>query len=154
MITSQASRFETFFPGSSATSSGNNSHFNSHLHQNHVRSHSLDRTSAEAAKSSLDSSFDRKSSERSLSPGNMPPADGCSQTSKSHTSQGQPSPPSSSDTRGEVGGSSDNNSPPTSVIQVICQFPTSSPRKQYIFRRLNRSIWSAFTADFIATFCR
>ena len=39
--------------------------------------------------------------------------DGCSQTSK----QGQPSPPSSSDTRGEVEGSSDNNSPPTSVIQ-------------------------------------
>lgn len=30
---------------------------------------------------------------------------------------GQPSPPSSSDTRGEVEGSSDNNSPPTSVIQ-------------------------------------
>ena len=29
---------------------------------------------------------------------------------------GQPSPPSSSDTRGEVEGSSDNNSPPTSVI--------------------------------------
>ena len=31
----------------------------------------------------------------------------------------QPSPPSSSDTRGEVEGSSDNNSPPTSVIQGI-----------------------------------
>ena len=112
-------QFHTRLLFSSATSSGNNSHFNSHLHQNHVRSHSLDRTSAEAAKSSLDSSFDRKSSERSLSPGNMPPADGCSQTSKSQTSQGQPSPPSSSDTRGEVEGSSDNNSPPTSVIQVM-----------------------------------
>ena len=32
---------------------------------------------------------------------------------------GQPSPPSSSDTRGEVEGSSDNNSPPTSVITGI-----------------------------------
>ena len=37
---------------------------------------------------------------------------------------GQPSPPSSSDTRGEVEGSSDNNSPPTSVITGnynVCQ---------------------------------
>ena len=37
---------------------------------------------------------------------------------------GQPSPPSSSDTRGEVEGSSDNNSPPTSVITgnyVVCK---------------------------------
>ena len=34
----------------------------------------------------------------------------------------QPSPPSSSDTRGEVEGSSDNNSPPTSVITGIQYF--------------------------------
>ena len=51
-----------------------------------------------------------------------------SQQSQKSTSNGisaqtakpeQPSPPSSSDTRGEVEGSSDNNSPPTSVITGI-----------------------------------
>ena len=45
----------------------------------------------------------------------MPPADGCSQTSK--PSQASPQSVSADSQRGEVEGSSDNNSPPTSVIQ-------------------------------------
>jgi hypothetical protein len=44
------------------------------------------------------------------------PPDGCSLQSHSSAQPGQPSPPLS-DSRGEVEGSSDNNSPPTSVIQ-------------------------------------
>ena len=53
--------------------------------------------------------FDRKLSQNSFKSTTSPIA---SVTAK----PGQPSPPSSSDTRGEVEGSSDNNSPPTSVI--------------------------------------
>ena len=99
------------------------------------RSHSLDRGS-ECIKTSasLNSSFSgendpmkhRLDSESSV-PSSPPPKthpgpklsapDGCSL--QSHGSSAQPSQPSppSSDSRGEVEGSSDNNSPPTSVIQ-------------------------------------
>ena len=102
----------------------------------HGRSHSLDRGAG-----SLNSSFSgehepvvvtrtnkhRMDSESSVpsspppNPGTNPtkiPPDGCSLQSHGSTAAqpGQPSPPSS-DSRGEVEGSSDNNSPPTSVIQ-------------------------------------
>ena len=56
--------------------------------------------------------FDRKLSQQSQKSTSNNIA---SQTAKPE----QPSPPSSSDTRGEVEGSSDNNSPPTSVITGI-----------------------------------
>ena len=49
---------------------------------------------------------------------------------------GQPSPPSSSDTRGEVEGSSDNNSPPTSVITgncIVCQDSKKPLRSAHLF---------------------
>ena len=104
-------------------------------HSSHARSLSLDRNYHDG-KESLNSSFSenekmRKDSEQgSVPPSPRPgvhkkiPPDGCSLQSSSSSGggaqPGQPSPPSSSDTRGEVEGSSDNNSPPTSVIQVIC----------------------------------
>ena len=53
--------------------------------------------------------FDRKLSQTSNKSTSSPIA-------SASAKPGQPSPPSSSDTRGEVEGSSDNNSPPTSVI--------------------------------------
>ena len=105
-----------------------------------ARSQSLDRT-GELKSGSLDSSFsggehdsvkiqkprmDSESSVPSSPPPPNPimktnsiaklPADGCSLQSHGSAQPSQPSPPSS-DSRGEVEGSSDNNSPPTSVIQ-------------------------------------
>ena len=53
--------------------------------------------------------YDRKVSQSSQKTASSP-------ISAQSAKPGQPSPPSSSDTRGEVEGSSDNNSPPTSVI--------------------------------------
>ena len=107
-------------------------------HQSHARSLSLDRSVSNYhdEKESLNSSFSENekmmrkdsSDQGSVPPSPRPgahkkiPPDGCSLQSSSSSggaAPGQPSPPSSSDTRGEVEGSSDNNSPPTSVIQVI-----------------------------------
>lgn len=102
----------------------------------HSRSLSLDRSISnyrDDGKESLNSSFSEAEKIRkdSSDQGSVPPSprpavhkkippDGCSIQSGSSGGAvpGQPSPPSSSDTRGEVEGSSDNNSPPTSVIQV------------------------------------
>ena len=104
-------------------------------HSPHARSLSLDRSVSNYhdGKESLNSSFSEHEKHRkdSSDQGSVPPSprpgvhkkippDGCSLQSSSSggAAPGQPSPPSSSDTRGEVEGSSDNNSPPTSVIQV------------------------------------
>ena len=76
------------------------------------------------------------------------PPDGCSlksqddaQPSQKNSSQSakpsQPSPPSSSDTRGEVEGSSDNNSPPTSVIQGT----NKSMFDKHFWGTLMRVVW-------------
>ncbi len=91
-------------PGGGEEAAGNGSH--------PQRSHSLDREMIKnGGGSSLNSSFsneDKLRNSETTSP--KPNQSGSAQ-------QGQPSPPVSSDSRGEVEGSSDNNSPPTSVIQ-------------------------------------
>ena len=119
-----------------------------------ARSQSLDRT-GELKSGSLDSSFSvehdsmkmqkpRMDSESSVPSSPPPPtnplktsssmaklpADGCSLQSHGSAQPSQPSPPSS-DSRGEVEGSSDNNSPPTSVIQGKTN-QTSDPWDQSI----------------------
>ena len=82
----------------------------------------LDNSFSEVTKTRKDSESSLPSRNSSPSGQKKIPADGCSiQSSGSGEAGvgGQPASSSSDDTRGEVEGSSDNNSPPTSVVQGV-----------------------------------